>query len=304
MKLHNNKEAFNSLIQLVSDYYKIDSALVEKDYFVTLLLQELAIRIPYLLFKGGTSLSKCYKIIDRFSEDIDLTLDGNHLTQGKKKLMKTELIEACKNLGFNLTNLEEIRSRRDYNCYKIEYPIQHPSVSVKPLLLVETTYITKAYPSELRPVTSIIYDYLQEIGNEIAIEKYELKPFEIHVQTLERTFIDKVFAVCDYATQKRIERNSRHIYDLSQLLTKVNLNDDLKSLIKEVREERKTHELCYSAQDGANVSQILSYIVKSGIYKGDYETITKVMMFNYLPYEEAIKVLETIIVSGVFEIEN
>lgn len=304
MKLHNSKESFERLIELVSDHYRIDPTLVEKDYFVTLLLKELTARVPSLLFKGGTSLSKCHKIIDRFSEDIDLTLDENHQTQGQKRQMKAELVEACEVLGLHLTNFDEIRSRRDYNCYKIEYPIQHPSISVKPLLLVETTYITKAYPSELRPATSIIYDYLQEMGNETAIEKYELQPFEIRVQTLDRTLVDKVFAVCDYAVGEKIERNSRHIYDLSRLLTKVSLDENLKELVKDVRTDRKPHALCYSAQDGANVPQILAEIVKSGIYREDYETITKIMMFKYVPYEEAIKALETIIASGVFETEN
>ena len=185
MKLHNSNESFERLIRIVSDYYRIDPTLVEKDYFVSLLLKELTARVPSLLFKGGTSLSKCYKIIDRFSEDIDLTLDENHQTQGLKKQMKKELVEACEVLGLNLTNFDEIRSRRDYNCYKIEYPIQHPSVSVNPLLLVETTYITKAYPSELRTVTSIIYDYLHATGNETAIETYDLEPFAIRVQTLD-----------------------------------------------------------------------------------------------------------------------
>lgn len=304
MKLHNDKDVFSELVEIVSDYYKIDPALVEKDYFVTLLLKELTARVPSLLFKGGTSLSKCHKIIDRFSEDIDLTLDENHQTQGQKKQMKSELVEACEMLGLHLTNLEEIRSRRDYNCYKIKYSLQHYSVSIKPMLLVETTYITKAYPSELKLAASIIYDYLNENGNETVIEKYELQPFEIRVQTLDRTLVDKVFAVCDYVVGERIERNSRHIYDLSRLLAKVNLDENLKELIKEVRADRKPHALCYSAQDGANVSQMLSDMVKSDIYKEDYETITKVMMFKYVPYEEAIKALETIIESGVFDTDN
>ncbi len=304
MKLHNSKESFKKLIKLVSDHYSMDPALIEKDYFVTLFLKELITRVPGLLFKGGTSLSKCYKIIDRFSEDIDLTLDENYQTQKHKKQLKAELVEACEALGLRLTNFDEIRSRRDYNCYKIEYPMQHLSISVKPLLLVETTYITKAYPSELRPATSIIYDYLLEIGNKTAIEKYELQPFEIRVQALDRTLIDKVFAVCDYVIQERIKRNSRHIYDLSRLLTEVSLDGNLKELIKNVRAERKLHALCYSAQDGANVPQILAKIVKSDIYREDYETITKKMMFKYVPYEEAIKALETIIASGVFEIDN
>lgn len=303
MQLHRNKEAFSELIALVSDYYKIDASLVEKDYFVTLLLRELTARVPGLLFKGGTSLSKCYKIIDRFSEDIDLTLEENHQTQGQKKQMKSELVASCMLLGLHLTNLEEIRSRRDYNCYKIEYPIGYSSSSIKPLLLVETTYITKAYPSEVKSATSIVYEYLNEIGNDAAIEKYELEPFDIRVQTLDRTLVDKVFAVCDYMIDNRIERNSRHIYDLSRLLSKVKLDKELKALIKEVRTDRKHRALCYSAQDGVDVPQLLVDIVKSGVYKADYETVTKAMMFKYVPYDEAIKAISTIVESGVFEMD-
>lgn len=102
MNLHNNKESFDALIELISDFYKIDPSLVEKDYYVTLILKELAARIPNLVFKGGTSLSKCYKIIDRFSEDIDLTLDGDHQSQGQKRQMKKEILEACENSNFIL----------------------------------------------------------------------------------------------------------------------------------------------------------------------------------------------------------
>ena len=49
---------------------------IEKDYYVTMLLKLLSDKIPYIVFKGGTSLSKCYKVIKRFSEDIDITIDG------------------------------------------------------------------------------------------------------------------------------------------------------------------------------------------------------------------------------------
>jgi len=139
------------------------------------------------------------------------------------------------------------------------------------------------------------------VGNDLAIKKYELQPFDIRVQTLERTLIDKVFALCDYVIRKRIERNSRHIYDLSQLLTKVTLDKNLKELVKDVRADRKSNTLCYSAQDGVNITQMLFDIVESGVYKDDYETVTKAMMFKYIPYDEAIKAIEKIIASGVFE---
>ena len=65
--------------------------IIEKDYYVTVLLKLLAEKIPFIVFKGGTSLSKCHKVIRRFSEDIDLTIDVS-LSQGQKKKVKKVLL--------------------------------------------------------------------------------------------------------------------------------------------------------------------------------------------------------------------
>lgn len=80
MKLHENKEDFTEAVQTVSRGLNISPALVEKDYYVTLVLKRINEEVTGLIFKGGTSLSKCHKVINRFSEDIDLTLDSEHLT--------------------------------------------------------------------------------------------------------------------------------------------------------------------------------------------------------------------------------
>ena len=304
MKLHNNSRSFNLLISLISDYYNINPAFIEKDYFVTLLLQELSQKVPGLVFKGGTSLSKCYKIINRFSEDIDLTLDFAHCTQMYKKQMKKEIIRACETLSLNLINEDEIKSRRDYNCYKIEYPIKYTLTSIKPIILVETSYITNTYPTEIKEVSSFMYEYLREIGNHEAIEEYKLAPFNICVQTLSRTFVDKVFALCDYYVCGRIEMNSRHIYDIAKLLKHIKLDENMVKLISKVRNERKTINHCYSTHEDMDVQEIIIDIVKSNIYRKDYEYITKIMLYKNTSYEEAISALITIIESGIFKKEN
>ena len=87
MNLHENKEDFTEAVQAVSRGLNISPALVEKDYYVTLVLKRLNEELSGLIFKGGTSLSKCHKAINRFSEDIDLTLDSEHL---KIRLRKTQ----------------------------------------------------------------------------------------------------------------------------------------------------------------------------------------------------------------------
>lgn len=304
MVLHKDKESFDIAIRAASRHFNVSPAIIEKDYYVTLVLCELAKQVPDLLFKGGTSLSKCHKIIDRFSEDIDITLDSEHQSQGKRRNLKYTIVEICNNLGLNLLNENETRSRRDYNCYKIDYCAIHSLSGLNPQLLVETSFIVKAFPDEIKQASSMIYDYLKAVGNDEAIAKYELEPFDIRVQTLDRTLVDKVFAVCDYMLDNKTERQSRHIYDLSRLLTLVKLDDNLKVLIKEVREDRKPGTKCYSAQDGVSVPNLLRQMIDTEFFKKDYEDSTEKLLSKPVTYEEAIKAIETIIASGVFDTEN
>lgn len=301
MVLHNDKENFDIAIKAASRHFNVSPAIIEKDYYVTLVLSELAKQVPDLLFKGGTSLSKCHKIIDRFSEDIDITLDSNHQSQGKRKNLKYTIIEICNTLGLNLLNESETRSRRDYNCYKIDYSASHSLPGLNPQLLVETVFIVKAFPDEIKQASSMIYDYLKAIGNEDAIAQYQLQPFDIRVQTLNRTFVDKVFAICDYMLDSKTERQSRHIYDLSRLLTLVDLDDSLKTLIKEVREERKSGAKCYSAQDGVSITLLLQKMIDTEFFKKDYEDSTVKLLSKPVSYEEASAALKTIIESRVFD---
>ena len=94
MKLHENQEEFKKLIQLASDELEIRQVYIEKDYWVSYVLKELS-QSKFsgdVVFKGGTSLSKAYKIVDRFSEDIDLVLlakDG--MTGGQIKKLITDI---------------------------------------------------------------------------------------------------------------------------------------------------------------------------------------------------------------------
>jgi len=76
MNLHEDKELFGQYLAATADFMKLnDTGIVEKDYFVTSFLRKITKKQPSVIFKGGTSLSKCHKIIARFSEDIDLSLD-------------------------------------------------------------------------------------------------------------------------------------------------------------------------------------------------------------------------------------
>lgn len=99
MKLHEDKFAFLNIINLIHEASSIRADILEKDYYVTLLLRELAgkqVTLP-AYFKGGTALYKAQKSIRRFSEDIDLTvcIDNCSNSQAKKRLeMATKKYQA------------------------------------------------------------------------------------------------------------------------------------------------------------------------------------------------------------------
>ena len=301
MNLHKDPREFYDTLLALADRLSTSPAIIEKDYYVTMFLEAIVKRVPNLVFKGGTSLAKCHKIINRFSEDIDLTLDAENQTQGNKRNLKHEIITVCKELGLEIINEADIRSRRDYNRYEIKYPIHFVGAGIKQYLLVETVFMVKSYPDEIKTATSMIYDFWKELGDETAIEEYEMNPFEIRVQTAERTLVDKVFALCDYAVSNNTTGNSRHVYDLHRLLDIVVLDDKLKALVKEVREDRKAHERCYTAKDGYDIPSILKKIIDEKIYFEDYEKITERVLFDKTDYETSVTALQKIIDSGVFD---
>lgn len=299
--LHHDQELFKDLILRVSLGSGIDTAIVEKDYYVSLLLSTIRKSVPEIIFKGGTSLSKCYHLIDRFSEDIDLSIfESVKPTEGQRRKLKDHILAAIAEMGFVLDNPEDIRSRRDFNRYVITYPSVFDSSSINQKLIIETAVFIGIYPTEEKPVGNYIYDYLEQNALLNQIDSRKIQPFSVRVQRPERTFVDKVFALGDYYLAGTLDSHSRHIYDLYKLLDIVTLNHELKKLIAEVRTERKGHKACLSAQDNINVSELLKHIAETDAFKADYDSITYYLLFRKVPYEEAKTVLVKIAEKELF----
>ena len=299
--LHNNREQFAEAINLAVFQTGLAPEIIEKDYYITLILRKLSEMFDFVVFKGGTSLSKCHKVIDRFSEDIDITID-NSLSQGQKKKLKYGIVEIVEELGMKISNIDDIRSRRDYNCYKIEYNsvLTFTSGAVNPMVIMETSFTEVSFPTVTLAVGSYIGELLQEEAPEMLTE-YSLTPFEMKVQGLDRTLIDKVFAVCDYYLSGRVKKHSRHIYDVYKLSPLVRQDDDFKKLIQEVRDVRSKESICLSAQPDVNVTELLHKIIHDEVYKEDYYTLTVRLLKEKVDYNEAIQALRKIADSGFFD---
>lgn len=198
--LHEEREQFIEAVNLAVYKTGLEPEIIEKDYYVTMVLRKLSLQFDFPVFKGGTSLQKCHRVISRFSEDIDITIDRT-LSQGNKRKLKYGITDIADELGMTIPNIEDIRSRRDYNRYDLTYDsaLDRLTDTVKPSVLLETSFTEVSFPTVILPVHSYIGDLFETEAPEL-LEKYSLETFQMKVQGMDRTLIDKVFAICDYTT--------------------------------------------------------------------------------------------------------
>lgn len=292
MYLHKeDKELFHDIVVTVSERSGIEESIVEKDYYVTIILKELTFRNPDVVFKGGTSLSKAYQAIERFSEDIDITFE-EHIGEARRKKIKYNLMEPISEvLGLPIENWDKVESDKDYNHYDFFYDsiISAEKNVLRPYVKLETALMTYSYPTEEREITSIVYEYLKDTDPDI-INEFELTPFVMKTQSLVRTFIDKLFAVCDYYMNGKAVRNSRHLYDIYKLRPWIAIDDQFRGLVKEVRRQRADMniKIAPSARENVDIFKVAEKIVQTEFYSRDYEQSTMKLINDTVSYGEVI----------------
>lgn len=302
MKLHKDKVIFKELIKLTADYYFIPEHQVEKDYLVSLFLSELkkTSRDIDFVFKGGTSLSKAFQVVKRFSEDIDLTVltKVGNVTAGQRKKVKDYIVQTSNALEMNIINIDETRSRRDHNIYKIMYDKEFEFKNdILEYIILETIVVYKPYPTETKKINNLITTFLNENKRIDIIKKYNLEPFEMLVQSLVRTLVDKLFALCDYHLENKYDRYSRHLYDIHKIWTsKENIQEEAATIIYDVIKDRQLFgDRNLSAQAGRNPNEILNEIINTASYKKDFESVTSKLTQDNVTYYDCIKSLKEII---------
>ena len=169
------------------------------------------------------------------------------------------------------------------------------------MVILETSFAEVSFPTVFLPVDSYIGDMMQIEAPEM-VESFGLLPFEMKVQGIDRTMIDKIFAICDYYLKDDIRRHSRHIYDIYKLLPVVVLDENFGKLVKEVRKVRaKNVSVCHSAQPGVYVPGVLMEIIDKEIYRDDYESVTSRILEEKISYDVAIEAVRKIAESELFE---
>ena len=224
MILHKDKDAFKVLLQRIARETGYREDVLEKDYSVTLILKELSELqkggLP-AYFKGGTALYKALKKTRRFSEDIDLSVDtrGCTRTQNDKRLANAtkKYVSLVRDPNQGVTNRSEVMQVYRYESvtsFDVDDALQRFE-RVK----IEATSFTISEPVEELEMAALVYEAADDDVKAVLEARYGVHPFSIKTISLERLFIDKLFATESYTRRSNDSRRAfeaaKHIYDLA-----------------------------------------------------------------------------------------
>lgn len=236
MKLHENPDEFKAAIQNAAERFSLPEHVIEKDYWVTKALYNLSLykHKDYVIFKGGTALSKGYGLIKRFSEDIDLALHPDGVGTGKIHIKETralhKIVQAVKDANFTDDPSEkkeqaEKRFKRVYLFPKyVDYPEGSP---IHSKIIIEANSFSTPVPVEKVKIKSIVGDHLSiEFGVESLID-IGLSEFEISVLKPERIFCEKLLALrrASFRGGDFFAERIRHVYDIHQLFLSARIKE-------------------------------------------------------------------------------
>jgi len=242
MKIFNQlpKETKERIFRQVATEKGLPVFAVEKDWWVVQVLRVVfsTDAANALLFKGGTSLSKAWALIDRFSEDVDLAIDRKFFRvedapQTNKKLRKLreksrkyitedflqQLKTGFASVGINDIDIQYLRtasSSADPTQIAVNYPyVTEHTDYLLPRVLLEIGSRSMMEPSEEREIQSLVSTIFSD---------KDFADSQIIVNTVlpERTFLEKVFLLHEEFQKPkediRVKRMSRHIYDLEKMM--------------------------------------------------------------------------------------
>ena len=251
------------------------------------------------VFKGGTSLSKCYpQSINRFSEDIDLTFIPNEKMSNNQYSKTLKKIEKIMIGNAKIQKIQDERSDRS----KSSYVWFEENSRVK----LEIGSSVMPDPYEEKTLKTYIQEFLEykEMINEAT--EYELEEVKVNVLKIERTFLDKIFSVKRHAIDGNITEKVRHIYDVTKLYKvkeiKEFINDKeiLKELVKKIKEtdsfylEKRNKQSMYNPLEKYNFNLWKKNLTED--VKRRYESLHENLVYGNekQDFEEAMEAFESI----------
>ena len=300
----------------------LNPIVVEKDYWVCYTLDYLFHRSKYknaFIFKGGTSLSKAYNVIKRFSEDIDLILDWNLLSKNNnpwenrsknqqdkfnKELndkaaifIKDQLLPSMINdLSSEITEpIELIVDDNDILTILFKYPAIYNDTYIKPEIRLEIGPLAEWTPNHKVEITPNVADYYKNI--------FENTKTLINTVDVERTFWEKITILHKIAnrdlTKPFPRRYARHYYDVynmsishikfSAFSNKQLLSQDITFKMKFYYSKNSSYETCKLGS-----VRLVPQVDDFDNIKEDYEQMKKMICGSIPSFDEIIKEIQNL----------
>ncbi len=227
MKLHNNSKLFQDAIRFTAQRMNLIPEYVEKDYWVTLALYTLFSHAigNDTVFKGGTALSKCYKTIDRFSEDIDLVVLRREGESNNKMTIKIRTISdvvsaILPEVEINGLTQKMGMNRKTAHSYKKEFKGDYGQI--RDVVVVEATWLGYFEPFTTKPVVSLVGEMMLRNNQAAIAQANGVLPFDVRVLEPTRTVCEKIMSLVRFSYGEDaiddLKKKIRHAYDLHQLL--------------------------------------------------------------------------------------
>ncbi len=318
-----NKEQQINLFNQAAAITGLRAFTIEKDAWVTLVLRMLFTSdlYPHIVFKGGTSLSKVYGLIERFSEDIDLSIDRKYLgfegelSSGMIRKLRRSSHDFSAKILPNILKGQLTKYGVDNNVYEITVPNTKISDQDPEAVFVNYESVFKEERYLLDPVKiEIGARSLNEPFNETNIDSiidanfnnvaFTEEPFRIKAIAPEKTFLEKMILLHEEFKKPedkvRYKRMSRHLYDIHQIAQ----TDYGKRALKDADLFRHicNHRAVFTPIRQVNYDELsienLEFTPPEKfmkLYQADYEEMRTAMIYgNSLPFDEMIKKLRNI----------
>lgn len=229
--LRSDPDAFDALRDATAERLGVDPGAVEKDYWATEVLRAAASPlegVDQVVFKGGTSLSKAYRIIERFSEDIDLLVVTGLTGKPLKRLLR--MIADLVSAHLDIEHAREYEGRGFLNA-RYRYPVRREVPFLTAGVLLEIGSRGGPAPNEHLPVRSLMSHAADQIDPTARDDYADLAAFEVTVLAAERTLAEKLAFLHHRATIGDLDaltRGARHLYDVAMLLGNDRVRDALR----------------------------------------------------------------------------
>ena len=306
------------VIQRVQAENRLQLQIIEKDWWVTAVLRAL-FSLPYsehISFKGGTNLSKCWNLIERFSEDADIAIDREYLGFGGT-LSKTQISDKLRRAACSF-----VRETLQYDLAEklIENGVSADkfkvNVNITPVTTTDPEIIEVEYQSAFNTLPYIRSKVIIEVSgrsmNEPVVSvgvssfiddvftnaPFAEPKFDVRAVVPERTFLEKVFLLHEEFSKPsgmiRTERMSRHLYDIAQMMDTPIVERALldENLYKTVIDHRRMFIGLKGFDYSTLLPQTLSIVPQGEIreqWKEDYKVMQETMIYGDSPsFDELI----------------